>query len=285
MAAIADEVCSKLPQIRHRILLDDHAALYNGADSGVLPPTAPEDICQIQYTSGTTGFPKGALLHHWGLLKNGHDSVTRAGVRAGDSFVHHMPLFHTTGCAILVLGGFGLGATQLLAPVFDPDMIVRVIERETPALHAGRADNDRRVDRCGRKKRPRRLLDRTHHVRRVDGSAGARQEGASASSAPRSRSSTARPRPRRSSPRRATTTPSTTSAAPSASRLQDVEVSIRDVATNEGLRCRRAGRDLRARLPHHARATTTIPMRPQRRSTRKAGCTPAISAAWMRAAS
>ena len=41
-----------------------------------------------------------------------------------------MPMFHTTGCAMLVLGGLGVGATILLAPMFDPAMIVEVIERE-----------------------------------------------------------------------------------------------------------------------------------------------------------
>ena len=137
MATIADEVCASLPAIRHRIRLTDHAALYEGADRGRLPDVAPFDICQIQYTSGTTGFPKGALLHHWGLLKNGHDSMTRAGVDPGDSFIHHMPLFHTTGCAILALGGLARGATMTLAPIFDPDMIVRVIERERPKFMLG----------------------------------------------------------------------------------------------------------------------------------------------------
>lgn len=137
MAKIADEVCAEVPQIRHRIRLTDHAALYEGADRGRLPDVAPSDVCQIQYTSGTTGFPKGALLHHWGLLKNGHDSMTRAGVDPGDAFVHHMPLFHTTGCAILVLGGLARGASMLLAPIFDPDMIVKVIEREQPKFMLG----------------------------------------------------------------------------------------------------------------------------------------------------
>ncbi len=137
MAAIADEVCAQLPAIRHRITLTDHARLYDGADLGRLPDVAPSDVCQIQYTSGTTGFPKGALLHHWGLLKNGHDAMTRAGVDPGDAFVHHMPLFHTTGCAILVLGGLARGATMLLAPMFDPETIVRVIERERPRFMLG----------------------------------------------------------------------------------------------------------------------------------------------------
>ncbi|MCA8897369.1 MAG: AMP-binding protein [Hyphomonas sp.] len=130
MQDIADAVCDEIPAIRHRILLTDHAALFDGEDSGGLRDPGPLDPTQIQYTSGTTGFPKGALLHHNGLVLNGIESMTRAGVRQGDSFVHNMPLFHTTGCAILVLGGLGVGATMLLAPMFDPEMIVRVIERE-----------------------------------------------------------------------------------------------------------------------------------------------------------
>ncbi|MEZ5998789.1 MAG: AMP-binding protein [Hyphomonas sp.] len=130
MQAIADAVCDEIPAIRHRILLTDHAALFDGEDRGTLRNPDPHDPVQIQYTSGTTGFPKGALLHHNGLVLNGLESMKRAGVRQGDSFVHNMPLFHTTGCAILVLGGLAVGATMLLAPMFDPDMIVKVIERE-----------------------------------------------------------------------------------------------------------------------------------------------------------
>lgn len=130
MKEIADAACNGVPAIKHRILLTDHAALYEGHDRSELPDVAPEDVTQIQYTSGTTGFPKGALLHHHGLVRNGVDTMTRGGVQTGDAFVHNMPLFHTTGCAILTLGGFGVGATMLLAPMFDPATIIRVIERE-----------------------------------------------------------------------------------------------------------------------------------------------------------
>ncbi|MEL6861456.1 MAG: AMP-binding protein, partial [Pseudomonadota bacterium] len=130
MQEIADSVCDEIPAIKHRILLTDHDALFAGEADGVLRDPKPNDAVQIQYTSGTTGFPKGALLHHNGLVRNGIDAMTRAGVKPGDTFVHNMPLFHTTGCAILVLGGFGTGSTMLLAPMFDPAMIVRVIARE-----------------------------------------------------------------------------------------------------------------------------------------------------------
>ena len=130
MQEIADEVCDALPAIKHRILLTDGDALFAGEDSGVLPDVAPEDPVQIQYTSGTTGFPKGALLHHTGLVRNAEAVMARCAITDADKLVNYMPLFHTTGCAILTLGAISVGATVLLAPIFDPVMAVDVIERE-----------------------------------------------------------------------------------------------------------------------------------------------------------
>ncbi|MFT3811446.1 MAG: AMP-binding protein [Micropepsaceae bacterium] len=137
MQEIADAVCDEIPAIRHRILLTDHAALYDGAERGEARTPKPGDPVQIQYTSGTTGFPKGAVLHHNGLVRNGFDTMTRAGVTPGTVFIHSMPLFHTTGCAILVLGGLATGATMLLTPMFDAVTIVQVIERERPEFVLG----------------------------------------------------------------------------------------------------------------------------------------------------
>jgi fatty-acyl-CoA synthase len=134
---IADAVCDGVPAIRHRILLSDHGALFAGETGGALRDPKPHDPVQIQYTSGTTGFPKGALLHHGGLVQNGYDYMARSGVGPGDVFVHNMPMFHTSGCALLALGSIGVGATMLLAPMFDPDMIARVIAREKATFILG----------------------------------------------------------------------------------------------------------------------------------------------------
>jgi len=134
---IADTVCDEIPGITSRILLTDHAALYAGEEHGKLRNPKSNDPVQIQYTSGTTGFPKGALLHHHGLVRNGVEAMARGGLELGDTFIHNMPLFHTTGCAVSVLGGLGNVATMLLAPMFDPVMIAEATERERTTFILG----------------------------------------------------------------------------------------------------------------------------------------------------
>lgn len=128
--AIAEEVRSDLPAIRYVIDLADHRALFDGEERGVLPPVKPDNLAQIQYTSGTTGFPKGALLKHRGLVRNAADFMDRLGLRAGDTNMHIMPLFHTAGCGLNCLGAIAVGAKILLPPMFDAALVARLIERE-----------------------------------------------------------------------------------------------------------------------------------------------------------
>jgi fatty-acyl-CoA synthase len=137
LGPIVDEACVGLPAVRHRILLTDEAALFEGEERGVLRTTGPDDIIQIQYTSGTTGFPKGALLKQSGLIQNGLDSVGRWGAGRGDQILLILPLFHTAGCGLQTLGGLANGATLLLAPGFDREMLTRLIAREAPEFVLG----------------------------------------------------------------------------------------------------------------------------------------------------
>ncbi len=137
LGPVVAAACDGLADVAHRILLTDHGDLFDGAERGTLRDTSPDDIVQIQYTSGTTGFPKGALLHQMGLVQNGRDTLGRLGVGPGSALLCFMPLFHTAGCALTVLGGLANGATLLLAPGFDPKMLVAVIERERPGYMMG----------------------------------------------------------------------------------------------------------------------------------------------------
>src|SRR4029078_11847231 len=81
----------------------------------------------IQYTSGTTGFPKGALLHHRGLANNGLHPASRMGVDPGDGVLTAMPLFHTGGCVCCVIGAVSRAATQVLAEAFEPGLVLEMI--------------------------------------------------------------------------------------------------------------------------------------------------------------
>jgi fatty-acyl-CoA synthase len=137
LAPIIKQACAELPTIKQTILITDHEALFDGADRGDLRETIPDDVVQIQYTSGTTGFPKVALLHQKGLIQSGFDMVSRWGVRPGDTILNMMPLFHTTGCVLNVLGGLAHRASILLAPAYDPDVLTGVIERERPDFFMG----------------------------------------------------------------------------------------------------------------------------------------------------
>jgi len=119
----ARTVSAALPAVRHAIAISDHEAMFAGEQDGVLHEPAPHDAAQIQYTSGTTGQPKGAVLHHHGLVRNGIDVMADCHVGPGTAFPLCTPLFHTTGAAIQVLGGLGLGATILLPPAFDAVLI------------------------------------------------------------------------------------------------------------------------------------------------------------------
>ncbi|WP_423454941.1 AMP-binding protein [Ottowia sp. VDI28] len=96
---------------------------------GVLPQVNPRGPAQIQYTSGTTGHPKGALLHRMGLVTNASYVAARAGQHQ-DVYVCPMPLFHTAGSVMSVLGCVTTLSTLVLITAFDPGLVLQAIEDE-----------------------------------------------------------------------------------------------------------------------------------------------------------
>jgi len=137
MGNIVREAAEDMPSVKYLVDLNNATALYDGSEKIHNRIVRHDDAAQIQYTSGTTGFPKGALLHHNGLIKNGRDCLNRMSCEPGDHIVHFMPMFHTTGCAMMVLGGMSVGHTVNISPIFDPVMLVDVIEREKPRMIFG----------------------------------------------------------------------------------------------------------------------------------------------------
>ena len=131
MVEIAAEVTAQTPKVREVVDLEDHRALYAGEDAAVeLPQVHPRDPVQIQYTSGTTGFPKGVVLCHEGITNNARFSGPGIGVQPGDALLNVMPLFHTSGCGLLTLSAVQFGCRLILMRLFDPAQVLDAIEAE-----------------------------------------------------------------------------------------------------------------------------------------------------------
>jgi fatty-acyl-CoA synthase len=85
---------------------------------------------QIQFTSGTTGFPKGAELSHFGIVNNARLFAHRATMRENGRHSNPMPYFHCGGCVMATLGCVSTGSAQMPAVSFDPARMARTIEEE-----------------------------------------------------------------------------------------------------------------------------------------------------------
>ena len=131
MAEIGAKTAEGLEGLREVIDMEDEAAmLARGARAPGLPDVAAGDAAQIQYTSGTTGFPKGAVLHHRGLTNNARFFAERGGAGEGATWAHYMPMFHTSGCGMNVLGALQSTSRLVLFNLFDPAAVLRLVEVE-----------------------------------------------------------------------------------------------------------------------------------------------------------
>ena len=138
MAQIAAEVVGDLPAIREVVDMEDHAALFSGEGAEVdFPDVSPGDPVQIQYTSGTTGFPKGVVLHHRGITNNARIAYARLGVQQGERTLNYMPMFHTSGCGMGILGAVQFGCVMILAKLFDPGRMLDIIAAERVNVMVG----------------------------------------------------------------------------------------------------------------------------------------------------
>ena len=105
------------------------------------PRVGVDDVINMQYTSGTTGFPKGVMLSSRNIVNNGYALGRVLGYTPDDRLCLCVPLFHCFGCVIGVLGAFTHGACLCPVEAFDPK---RVLETVAPrALHRAlrRADD------------------------------------------------------------------------------------------------------------------------------------------------
>ena len=141
MREIAREAIAGLDNLRAVINMDDNKKevtknSYNNEKES-LPFVDCNDPAMIQYTSGTTGFPKGAVLSHRSLLNNARFYADRLRVNSESVWANIMPMFHTSGCGMVTLGCVQAGCTMLIFRLFDPLAICKIIEQEKVSVILG----------------------------------------------------------------------------------------------------------------------------------------------------
>lgn len=91
---------------------------------------SPHDVVQMQYTSGTTGFPKAVMLTHYSLINQSLVACTRGDLRADERYVTAMPFFHIAGSLGAIVYSVYLGCTLIPLISFDPQKQLALFEAE-----------------------------------------------------------------------------------------------------------------------------------------------------------
>ncbi len=88
------------------------------------------DVCNMQYTSGTTGFPKGVMLTHYNVVNNGKNIGDRMDFSTADRLMIHVPMFHCFGMVLAMTAGITHGVTLCPIPAFSPKLSLKCINQE-----------------------------------------------------------------------------------------------------------------------------------------------------------
>ncbi len=90
----------------------------------------PDDVCNMQYTSGTTGFPKGVMLTHYNVVNNGKCIGDRMGLSTADRLMIQVPMFHCFGMVLSMTSSMTHGATICPLPYFSAKQSLACINQE-----------------------------------------------------------------------------------------------------------------------------------------------------------
>jgi fatty-acyl-CoA synthase len=133
----------RLPQLRATITIGEEAhdgflpwyALDVAADAAALvageAALGPDDAINIQFTSGTTGFPKGATLTHRNILNNGYFTAQTIALSPADRICIPVPLYHCFGMVLGNLAALASGAAMVYpGEAFDPLAVLQAVEAE-----------------------------------------------------------------------------------------------------------------------------------------------------------
>lgn len=142
--AVAEEVRDRCQEVRFTVcpgggagVLDYEDFLARGNPRPPDPGISESDQCQLMYTSGTTGRPKGAVITHGNVLWNLMNTILGREDRAGQVSVIVGPLYHTAALNNHFTIQLALGGKSVLISRFDPEELLRVIQREQVNVISG----------------------------------------------------------------------------------------------------------------------------------------------------
>ncbi|MBL0388333.1 AMP-binding protein [Tumebacillus sp. ITR2] len=136
---------ARLPFLKNVIILDDkqYPGMFNWSDIMAMgldvtdeeltarqATTEPDDVINMQYTSGTTGFPKGVMLTHNNLVNNSRNVVSCTNLAPGDRMCIPVPFFHCFGCSMGTLGAVTVGATMVPIVSYNPLEVLQTVHAE-----------------------------------------------------------------------------------------------------------------------------------------------------------
>jgi fatty-acyl-CoA synthase len=137
--------CEEFPHLRSVIYIgpEKHRGMFNTNEimllgkhthndllDDVKKSLSNEDVINMQYTSGTTGFPKGVMLTHRNVLNNGYYIGERQNFTHIDRLCLPVPLFHCFGIVLGVLAILTHGGTLVMVELFEPLLVLAAIQKE-----------------------------------------------------------------------------------------------------------------------------------------------------------
>jgi fatty-acyl-CoA synthase len=127
-------------ELEHKVVLGEACwREFAARDRGQKIPSRvkPDDLLLIQFTSGTTAYPKGVMLTHDNMLRNAWAAALRMGVRPQDRYFNCRPFFHVGGSTLSALVCLVYGACLVTLPTFEAGAALAMMETERCTLTSG----------------------------------------------------------------------------------------------------------------------------------------------------
>ena len=137
--------CEKFPDLKNIVFIgqEKHRGMFNTAElillgnhiddlelESVKENITCHDVVNMQYTSGTTGFPKGVMLSHHNILNNGFAAGQCMKYTSDERLLVCVPMFHCFGCVLSLCAVLTHGTTMVFNEEFDPLMVMASVQKE-----------------------------------------------------------------------------------------------------------------------------------------------------------